>query len=141
MAKIHKVLRTLAKVANVGGKVEAKLVARLVGQLWAASIVCYRAVTIMARGMIATIAVMIRLSEVRDVTDLNRLRYILKRVWGGQVTWTDQAHRELLFWLRVSVAALSAPISFDAVTMDLDTWVISHSRKLYNCVTIGVKHG
>ena len=82
--KIVSCLEQLAAAAKIGAKVDAKLVARFIGQLWAANIVCFRAVAIMARAMIATIASMIRMAGLHDITDLNKLRYILKRVWGGR---------------------------------------------------------
>jgi len=42
----------------------------------------------MARGMVRTLANMIWSSEAMDETNPNRLRYILKRIWGGNVIWT-----------------------------------------------------
>ena len=115
----------LQAAAKIGSKVNAKLVARFIGQLWSAHIVCYRAVAIMARAMIHTIAVLIRRSGVADETDLHKLKYLLKKVWGGQVTWTAEAQSELDFWLGVDFATLSAPISHDALSAKLENWIAS----------------
>ena len=116
--------KALTAVAKVGEQVAAKLVARFVGQLWSASIVCHRAVAVMARGIIRTLAIMINTSEAMDETNPNRLRYILRRIWGGNVVWTKEAQLDLLFWLAVDFAKLSAPISHDAWRKDLEHWVL-----------------
>lgn len=112
--KIEKTARELWSQVQVGKPVSAKLVARFVGQLWAASIVCFRAVALLARGMIRTLAMLINTSEAMNESDPNRLRYILRRVWGGKVIWTAEAHQELRFWLGIEFATLSSPISVDA---------------------------
>ena len=121
--KMRACLLRLQASTKVGKPVSAKLVARFIGQLWSASIVCYRAVAIMARGMVRTLANMIRSSEAMDETNPNRLRYILKRIWGGNVIWTRAAQKELEFWLRVNFGALSAPISHDAWSLQVVRWV------------------
>ena len=120
--KMEATARSLQSVAVVGKPVSAKLVAKFVGQLWSCDIVCFRAVAIMARGMIRTLAVMIRTSEAMNENNPHRLRYILRRVWGGTVTWTVEAQRELSFWLRIRFDTLSAPISHDAWQKDLHHW-------------------
>ena len=58
-----------------------------------------------------------------DESNPNRLRYILKRIWGGNVIWTRAAQKELRFWLRVNFADLSAPISHDALSSHVVRWV------------------
>ena len=121
--KIRQCALALQEAAKVGAPLDAKIVARFVGQLWSIHIVCYRAVTIMARGMIYTIATMIRKSGVPEETDLHKLKYLLKRVWGGHVVWTDLAQRELDFWFGVDFAGLSAPFSHDLLSEKLTTWV------------------
>ena len=65
---------------EVGGQVAAKAVARFIGQLWSANLVCYRAVAVMARAMVRTIAKLIRGADVARVNDSRRLKYILKRI-------------------------------------------------------------
>ena len=122
-SKLEATAKLLRSVAVVGKPVSAKLVARFVGQLWSCDIVCFRAVAIMARGMIRTLAVMIRTSEAMNESNPHRLRYILRRIWGGKVTWTLEAQRELSFWLRIPFQSLSAPISHDAWREDLQHWV------------------
>ena len=125
----HRVLKLLAsakwlqKSTKIGKPVSAKAVASFVGQLWSINIVCYRAVAIMARGLILTLAAMIRGSEAFDECDPNRLRYILRRVWGGNVIWTKKAQRDLEFWLKVNFRTLSAPISHDAWQEQVEKWV------------------
>ena len=116
--------KALTVATKVGERVSAKLVARFVGQLWSASIVCHRAVAIMARGIIRTLATMINTSEAMDETNPNRLRYILKRIWGGDVVWTQEAQQDLSFWRTVDFASLSAPISHDAWRKNLEQWVL-----------------
>ena len=111
--------------AKVGSPVKAKLVASFVGRLWSAYIVCFRAVAIMARGMIQTIALMIRKAGVSKESDLQNLKYLLKRVWGGNVIWTALAQRELEFWLSIDFAGLSAPFSHDLLSEKLTAWVAS----------------
>ena len=123
--KLRKSVRCLQAVTKVGKSVSAKAVARLVGQLWSINVVCYRAVAIMARGLIQTLAKMIRSSEAMDETNPNRLRYILRRVWGGNVMWTKEAQSDLDFWMKVDFAALSAAISNDAWQQLVDKWVVN----------------
>lgn len=131
--KIEAALRDLADIVItpqggwVNGPVCAKKVAKVIGLLWSASIVCHRSVAIMTRGLIRTLAVMLRTPELRGVDDPKRLSYILKRVWGGTVMWTYEAHQDLLFWLQVHFGALSSPISHDARSKDISTWVINPS--------------
>ena len=115
----------LHAAAVVGKKVSAKLVAKFIGLLWSASIVCFRAVAIMARAMIRTITVMLGESEAVGESDLQKLKQILRRVWGGNVVWTVQAQEELLFWLQVDFRKLSAPVSHDAWSDKVTAWVIS----------------
>ena len=115
----------LQAVAKVGSPVNAKLVASFVGRLWSAYIVCFRAVAIMARGMIETIAVMINKAGVSRESDLHNLKYLLKRVWGGVVIWTALAQTELDFWLSIDFAGLSAPFSHDLLSDKLATWMVS----------------
>ena len=81
----------LQQATKVGKPVAAKVVARFVGQLWSIDIVCYRAVAIMARGLIRTLTLMVRSPDAMDESNPNRLRYILRRVWGGDVVWTKEA--------------------------------------------------
>ena len=123
--KMRLCARELQATAKVGSKVEAKLVARFIGQLWSAHIVCFRAVAVMARAMIHTIATLIRRSGVSKETDMHKLKYLLKKVWGGQVTWTVQAQRELDFWIGIDFASLSAPVSHDALSAKLKNWIAS----------------
>ena len=120
--KMEVTARLLDSVTVVGKPVSEKLVAKFIGQLWSCDIVCFRAVAIMARAMIRTLAVMIRTSEAMNESDPHRLRYILRRVWGGTVTWTVEAQRELSFWLGIRFETLSAPISHDACQKDLQHW-------------------
>ena len=123
--KMRACAKLLRKYAKVGGRVSAKLVAKFVGLLWSASVVCYRAVAIMARAMVRTLAVMIGESEAAGESDLDKLKYILKRVWGGHVIWTAEAEAELRFWLAVDFRCLSAPITHDVHSAKASAWVIS----------------
>ena len=123
--KLRESVRWLQAATTVGKPVAAKAVARLVGQLWSINVVCFRAVAIMARGLIQTLAKMIRSSKAMDESNPNRLRYILRRVWGGNVLWTKEAQSDLDFWMEVDFAALSAAISSDAWQELVDKWVVN----------------
>ena len=72
-----------------------------------------------------TLAVMIGESEAAGESDLHRLKYILKRVWGDHVIWTAEAEFELLFWLAVDFRGLSAPITHDVHSAKVGAWVLS----------------
>ena len=123
--KLEASAKWLQQATTVGKPVAAKAVAKFVGQLWSIDIVCYRAVAIMARGLIRTLARMIRSSDAMDESNPNRLRYILRRVWGGNVMWTKEAQRELEFWLKVDFSKLSVPIAHDAWRTDVEKWVVN----------------
>ena len=127
VTKTEAALVDLFTHVTVGKRVCAKKVAKVVGLLWAASIVCQRAVAIMTRGLIRTLAVMLRTSAARGVDDPKRLAYILKRVWGGTVLWTTEANDDLVFWMQVQFEKLSSPISHDAWSRDISTWVLEPS--------------
>ena len=116
---------SLQRSTKVGKPVAAKAVASFVGQLWSIDIVCYRAVAIMARGLIRTLALMIRSSDAMEESNPHRLRYILRRVWGGSVQWTKEAQSDLEFWLRVDFGKLSAPIPHDAWRQHVERWVVN----------------
>ena len=69
---------------------------------------------------------MLRDSGIQGEKDVHKLKRLLKRVWwGGEVIWTEEAHRELMFWLQIDFSKLSAPISYDAVGKELSAWVAS----------------
>ena len=120
---MHAVVLQVQAETTVGRPVNAKLVARLLGRLWSASIVCGRAVAIMTRGITRTLTVMLRLPLSVYQGDLSKLRYILKRVWGGSVLWTKGAEADLQFWLKVLFAELSAPFSHDRLSERVEAWV------------------
>ena len=125
--KIEVTLDQLITTVKIGKPVCAKLVAKVVGMLWSSSIVCHRSVAVMTRGLIRTLAVMLRVPELRGVDDPKRLSYLLRRVWGGVVLWTTEAHNDILFWRQVCFAQLSAPISHDANSADVASWVLNPS--------------
>jgi len=127
VVKMRATAEQLHTRAHVGKPVSAKLVARFIGQLWSANIVCFRAVAIMARGLIRTLATMLRSSPAMGESDPSRLRYILRRVWGGNVIWTLAAQQDLDFWLKVSFASLSTPISHDVWSAQVEHWVLNPS--------------
>ena len=125
-SRVLKLLAILHRVhaeAIVGALIRAKLVAKLLGRLYSAAIVLGRAVAIMTRGITQTLAKMLDLPLATFCADLATLRCILKRIWGGYVIWTVDAHHDLLFWLKVNFAALSAPFSHDRMAQDVQSWV------------------
>ena len=100
--KIITALQDLSDCAVIGTKISAKKVAKVVGMLWSMSIVCHRSVAVMTRGLIRTLAVMLRVPALRGVDDPKRLSYILRRVWGDQYsgrvkqTWTSRSGNKLI---------------------------------------------
>ena len=68
---------------------------------------------------------MLRIPDLRGIDDPKRLSHVLRRIWGGYVVWTSEAHQDLLFWRRVHFAKLSAPISHDAWSEDVTHWILN----------------
>ena len=60
ITKLRDTVSELRSAVTVGKRVEAKLVARLIGLLWSIQVVCHRAVTVFTRAMIRTLAVMLQ---------------------------------------------------------------------------------
>ena len=122
--KLRKALKELFKSVRIGGRVKAKYVARVVGILWSIEVVCHRAVAIMCKSMIATLAKMLRAPHLLDKNQFN-LRRLLKQAWRGYVVWTKEAHEELLFWLSVNWELLWSPMGYDVLTAGLREALLS----------------
>lgn len=73
--------------------------------------------------MIHTLAVALRRDDLRAEKNLRHLKVLLKEVWAGVVLWTPAAQQELDFWLGLKLEELEAPMSFDAVDHDVETWL------------------
>ena len=111
--------------------VPARLVAQLVGLLWAAAPCCPRAVAVMARGMVAILSRAMRRSVwdpshpttfVRrsDVFRSFSLKHVLRAFWDGDVPWDQDADRDLRFWSSIDFTRLRAPISADTLEVLVD---------------------
>lgn len=118
-------LDMLRKEAVVGSNVCAKLVASLLGKLWSIHVVAHSAVSILTRAMTDTIAKMLNRPELTAEKDPDRLRRLLRQVWGGDVVWTKEAHRELMFWLTVAFDNLKSPFSYDVGQQFIKEWITS----------------
>ena len=98
--------------------VPAKWVAQLVGLLWSISPCCHRAVSIMARGLIALLTAAMS-SSVWKRPRANKSRFTLKRLlsafWDGEVKWNTPADDDLSFWEIIEFADLRASISADTL--------------------------
>ena len=116
-------LRHSVTEAHESKLVQARLVAKVIGSLWAIHVVAHRAVAVMCRSMIDTLAICLRRRDLREEKNLRKLKVLLRQVWSGTVTWSDAADKELEFWEGVDFGTLSAPMSFDAVTEDLQRWM------------------
>lgn len=90
--------------------VSMKVLAKLIGNLWAVHVVCRRAVGIMCRSMIAILARVLRQPWLRETRDPYKLKHLLKRVWGGAAKWTREAELELRFWEKLRFEDLWAPM-------------------------------
>ena len=117
-SKMRRALKALLAVARVGKRLRAKLVARVIGLLWSVETVCHRAVAVMCRSMIRTLAIMLKEPHLLAKTQFN-LRRLLKQAWRGCVIWTKEAHEELLFWLSVNWELLWSPMGYDILTAGL----------------------
>ena len=116
--------------------VPAKWVAQLIGLLWSISPCCNRAVSIMARGLIALLTTAMCASVWRNPRSrLSRftLKRLLSAFWDDDVRWTVLADDDLRFWESVDFYALRAPISADtlevmASSIRLDTSQFDHAN-------------
>ena len=134
--RMREQVATLSFLSRNGESVPARCVAQLVGLLWAAAPCCPRAVSVMARGMVAVLTRAMRRSVWNprrtlqaggrvDVSSTFSLKRILAAFWDGDVPWTTEAEVDLLFWCRVDFSRLSAPISADNIYVDPSTFRLS----------------
>ena len=121
--KLVSALRELRKAARVGRKVSAKLVARVIGILWSVQVCCHRAVAILTRAIIQTIAVMLRKPELRYSVGCPNFRWLLKQAWRGDVIWTQAADVCLSFYLWVPWDKVWAPFGYDTFVECLKDYV------------------
>ena len=132
--RIQAQLHEINEALTVTQYVPARSVAQLVGLLWAIAPCCRRAVSVMARGLIALLTSAMSAS-VWARAKRRRTRFTLKRLlsvfWDGDVRWTGRAGEDLQFWSSVDLHALRAPISADtleviASTIRVDTARLDH---------------
>jgi hypothetical protein len=126
VAKITRACAELrARVVATHGHPDALAVARLIGLLWSAHMVAHRAVALMCRGMIRTLAVVLGTDAIRVAARMGRhdqLRRLLKTVYRGTVTWTAVADNELAMWESIDTATLSANIAFHCLDEEFKQW-------------------
>lgn len=123
IAKLDAAIKELRAEVRVGGKVSAKLVARIVGLLWSCHVCCHKAVAIMCRGMIRTLAVMLGMPELMSQIGTPHFRWVLKRAWRGDVIWTWESETDLQFWEVVPWEKLWAPYGFDTFVESMKDFV------------------
>jgi hypothetical protein len=126
VAKTFKAVRELRlQVRDTGWRPHARAVARVIGLLWSAHMVAHRAVSLLCRGMIATLAVALGSSDIHDAAvaeDYARLRWLLKAVYDGAVVWTGVAEGELTFWGDTDFAALEGDVAFHCLDSEFQEW-------------------
>ena len=117
-------------------RVPSKWIAQLVGLLWSIAPCCHRAVSIMARGLIALLTKAMRASvwrNPRSRTSRFTLKRLLSAFWDGDVRWSVLADDDLRFWESVDFHELRSPISADtlevmASSIRLDTSEFDHTN-------------
>lgn len=139
-SRCDKVKRAIAAVrlaVSSSPRVELKLLAKLIGNLWAIHVVCRKAVGIMCRSMIAVLSGVLRQQWIRDERDPYRLKHLLKRVWSGSALWTQAAEAELRFWEKVVFSLLCAPMrQWDAFPDARDCLFRPKQSRLHDSVRI-----
>ena len=113
-ATLTRRISDLLEKAVPGNLVRARDVAKVIGTIWSVQVVCHRAVSMMCRAMIRTLAEMLRAPRLRYASKVD-LRWLLKVTWRGCVTWSWDAHRELTFWSKVPWRSLWAPMGYDVL--------------------------
>lgn len=121
--KLEQTFKELRSLAVVGGRVEAKMVARAVGLLWSIHVVCHKAVAVMCRAMIRTLTVMLKKPQMLFAIGGPNFKWILKQAWKGSVKWTLEAEDELKFWLAVPWKRLWAPFGYDLFVESMKDYV------------------
>jgi hypothetical protein len=130
------VVRLRSRV-KVGCLVEAKEVARLIGALMSVMVVIYRAVAMMTRGMIRTLADMLDDPRIAEAPTIAALKWILKTLWRGTVMWTWEADGDLTFWEVVPWELLWSPMGYDVfIGALLRTVTDAKSDELADGVTV-----
>ena len=119
-------ITTLLAKAVPGNLIKAREVAKVIGTIWSVQVVCHRAVAMMCRGMIRTLAAMLSVPRLRYASKVD-LRWLLKVTWRGCVLWSHEAHSELVFWSQVPWETLWSPMGYDVLLAGLaDT--VKHAR-------------
>ena len=140
-------VREMSAITRSSSTLPARSVAQLVGLLWAISPCCPRAVSVMARGLVAVLsnAMQAKVWSKRRGAKGHRawsrpktlsLKKILAHFWDGDVRWSRDAEADLAFWRSVDFATLRAPISSDtlealAATSSLDVSHFDHSKMAF----------
>ena len=107
------------------GRPQARTVARLIGLLWSAHMVAPRAVAILCRGMIATLARALGTDAIREACMREqhaRLRWLLRAIYEGTVDWTRVADGELVFWESTDFAALAGDVAVHCLDNEFQEW-------------------
>ena len=136
--KLVRAMKDLRAAVRVGGRVPAKLVARVLGILWSIQVVCHKAVATMTKGIIHTLAVMLRKPELVYSVGCPNFKWLLKQAWRGFVIWTIEAEVCLTFWEWVPWEKLWAPFGYDTFVESMKDYVrFARVNELAgSCVTV-----
>jgi hypothetical protein len=128
-----------AEVVMTVGRPSALRVAQLVGLLWAAHMCMHRAVAICCRGLIDTLSHRLRTDELRAAAKAERfslLKYLLRRVWRGDVVWTQAAESDLSFWEPLDFAVARCSIAYKCLDEQFEEWCWSPATAMHPAVTV-----
>ena len=135
--KLKRAIVTVREAVTALGRVDLKVLAKLIGNLWSIHVVARKAVGIMCRSMIAILAGVLRQDWITSERDPYRLKHLLKRVWTGSAMWTSEAEAELRFWEKVVFSSLRAPMRhWDALPDARDCLIRPKQARLHAAVRI-----
>ena len=137
-SRIRAQIQEISDTLGITTSIPARWIAQLVGLLWSITPCCQRAVSVMARGLIALLTEQMAASVWRHARR-RKSRFPLKRLlsafWDSDVTWSDEADDDLRFWQQVDFTKLNAPISSD--TMEVMASSVRLTTEVFNHKQIG----
>ena len=81
----------------------------------------------MCRGLIHTFAVMLRVTHLAFAVGGPNFRWLLKKVWRGNVTWTGESEFDLQFWDWVPGSRLWSSFGYEVFSETMKDYV-RHTR-------------
>jgi hypothetical protein len=143
VARVEKMSRVVsqlrAAVTATSGRPPALLVAKLVGLLWSAHMCMQRAVAICCRGLIDTLSVLLRSDSLRQAAKAGRfslLKYLLRGVWRGVVSWSPAADEDLRFWEPIDFATVRSSIAYKCLDADFEEWCWAPTTSMHQSVAV-----